>query len=91
MCKNEVCPPIGDGAQYCPLRRYRIDAFDIMSGCGNQIAACNLLAAIECGDVPVDMLPVTLEEIERVAGRTMRAVANLSPVTSIGVQVVPIR
>ncbi len=80
MCDKEACPPIGDGTPYCPLRRYKNDAFSIMTGDADPIAARNLLAAIECGDVFADMLPVALEEIERVAGRKLSAlIGGVSP------------
>ena len=71
-----MCPRIEDGTRYCPIRRYRDDAYDILNGTGSSIGACNLLAAIECGDVSLDMLPVSLEKIEEVAGRALRVIAK---------------
>ena len=60
---------VRDDELHSPVRRYLDTAEDIRSGLGDPIAAGNLLFAIHHGEIDVELLPVSLDAIEAIAGR----------------------
>lgn len=56
---------------YSPARHHLSTAADIAAGVGDTIAASNLLAGIQNGEVNLTDIPVSLDDIERVAGRKL--------------------